>query len=92
MFVMSKGNKEIITQILTFMKTISYISGTNNLMIDGEIVEFNNWKDRQKAARKLEKQGYQFPDTNVSMDIDEFDGLCQANQLGINPFEHTILG
>lgn len=72
------------------MKTISHISGTNNLLVNGQVVEFTNYKEKNKAAAKLEKDGYSY-NTGYA-DTDEFAGLCQASQLGMKTFEATILG
>jgi hypothetical protein len=73
------------------MKTLSYISGTSNLLVNGQVIEFKNTKDRNKEVRKLEKQGYSFKGFDFS-NTDEFQGLCQANQNGFRTFECTVLG
>lgn len=72
------------------MKTLSYESGTLNLLVNGSVKEFTSVKDRNKEVRKLEKEGYSF--TGGYAETDEFAGLCQANQLGFKTFECTILG
>lgn len=72
------------------MKTLSYVSGTFNLLVNGIVKEFTNIKDRNKEVRKLEREGYSFKGGYA--ETDEFEGLCQANQLGFKTFECTILG
>lgn len=72
------------------MKTLSLISGTNNLRVGNKVVEFSTFQAKNKAVRKLEKEGYFFK-RDITQ-TDEFAGLCQANQLGLKTFECTILG
>lgn len=72
------------------MKTLSLISGTNNLRVGNRVVEFTTFQAKNKAVRKLEKEGYSFK-RDIAQ-TDEFAGLCQANQLGFKTFECTILG
>jgi len=72
------------------MKTLSLISGTNNLKVNGIVLEFNNSKELNKSIRKHQAQGFDF-NKEFLRNTDEFDGLCQANQNGFNPYECTIM-
>jgi hypothetical protein len=73
------------------MKTLSLISGKFlTLSVNGIEKEFNSKKELNKEIRNLEKQGFSF--SGGYAQTDEFDGLCQASQLGFKTFECTILG
>jgi hypothetical protein len=68
---------------------MSYISGTLDIKFDnGVIFTSATWQERRNLWNKLKRMGF---DRCYNFSSDEFDGLCQAGQLGLNPFACTIM-
>ena len=69
--------------------TMSKVSGTNNIVFkNGVIFTLDNQREVTKLWNKLRNMGY---DITRNSDSDEFDGLCQANKLGLEFPEPTML-
>lgn len=76
-----------ITGEMTFSNELGIISIETSC---GKKLIFDSSSDRMKAANKLRMIGVQFS-TSGYADTEEFEGLCQAAQLGFKTFECTIL-
>lgn len=76
-----------ITGEMTFSNELGIISIETSC---GKKLVFNSSSDRLKAANKLRKIGVDFKPFSYA-DTEEFEGLCQAAQLGYKTFECTIL-
>lgn len=70
--------------------SFSYNDEISYLHIGETKLGFENWKDREATTKKLRKMGFDF-NGNGYFATDEFAGLCQAGELGIDPFEGTTI-
>lgn len=69
--------------------SMTMVSGKNDIVFDNGVV-FTSATPREKTNlwNKLQRMGYS---KHYNFQSDEFDGLCQAGQLGLNPFACTIM-
>ncbi len=68
---------------------MSLVSGTLDIVFkNGVIFTSETYRQRQVLWNKLLRMGY---DRCYNFSSDEFDGVCQAAQLGENPFAYTII-
>lgn len=69
--------------------SMSYVSGTLDIEFEnGVVFRSATSNERGKLWNKLKRMGYT---QHYNPQSDEFDGLCQAGQLGLNPFACTIM-
>jgi hypothetical protein len=68
---------------------MSYVSGTLDIVFKNGVV-FTSETSRQRKTlwNKLQRMGY---NRGYNFSSDEFDGICQAAQLGENPFAYSII-
>lgn len=71
--------------------SMTMVSGTNDIVFDNGVV-FTSATPMEKTNlwNKLKRMGYSQPDGGY-FQTDEFAGLCQAGELGLNPFAYTIM-
>jgi hypothetical protein len=71
--------------------SMSMVSGNNDIVFDNGVI-FTSATPREKTNlwNKLIRMGYSRPSDGY-LKSDEFNGLCQAGQLGLNPFNCTIM-
>ena len=69
--------------------TMTMVSGNNNIeFTNGVVFESETSREKTNLWNKLLRMGY---DRVHNFQSDEFDGLCQAGELGIDPFACTIM-
>ena len=70
---------------------MTMISGTNDIKFDNGVV-FTSATPREQHNlwNKLQRMGFSRRDGGYFA-TDEFAGLCQAGELGLNPFAYSII-
>ena len=84
-------SEQLISEILAKnpQGKMTMVSGTNEIHFDNGVIFYSESpKEKNKLWNKLKSLNFQSHYNNSS---DEFDGLCQANQIGENPFKCTIM-
>lgn len=71
--------------------SMSFKNEVHTIKSEGGSLNFNNYIEANKVYRILTNELF-FSKPSNFMNQDEFDGLCQANQLGFKTFQCTILG
>lgn len=68
---------------------MTMISGTQEIVFDnGVVFESSNSREKQNLWNKLKRMGFE---QHYNFSSDEFDGICQASQIGENPFAFSII-
>ena len=71
--------------------SMTMVSGNNDIVFDNGVV-FSSATPREKYNlwNKLQRMGYSKHYSGY-FKTDEFAGLCQAGELGLNPFAYSII-